>query len=112
MTHHFTDADLQSFADAIARLPAPVPRSNGKLGQDRGLAALVQKCRSISHNADLAGRDNVPRIAAQREDFLIKTLVEYKNNTRHGYDGSMAEVLQPVSEAEIRDLAYFISRQP
>ena len=114
MTHDFTDADLQSFADAIARSPAPVPAAetvdSARIESGR---ALVQKYRcNFCHNADLAGRDNVPRIAAQREDFLIKTLVEYKNNTRHGYDGSMAEVLQPVSEAEIRDLAYFISRQP
>ena len=74
---------------------------------------LVQKYRcNFCHSAGLEGRDNVPRIASQREDFLIKTMKEYKTNTRRGYDGSMAEVLQPVSEAEIHDLAYYIARQP
>jgi len=62
------------------------------------------------HNLDLSGRDNVPRIANQREDYLLKTLREYKNNTRHGYDGMMAEVLAPITEAQIVDLAYVIAR--
>jgi len=37
---------------------------------------------------------------------------EYKGNIRPGYDASMAEVLQPVSDKDILDLAYFASRQP
>jgi cytochrome c553 len=35
---------------------------------------------------------------------------EYKSNTRPGYDASMAEVTQPISDAEILDLAYFMAR--
>ena len=34
------------------------------------------------HNPDFSGRDNVPRLAAQREDYLVKALREYKSNTR------------------------------
>jgi cytochrome c553 len=62
------------------------------------------------HNFDFAGRDNVPRIADQREDYLAKTLAEYKDNSRHGYDGTMAEVLQPVTPEQIADLAYYLAR--
>jgi cytochrome c553 len=114
MAQDLTDADLQTFADAIAKLSAPVPASGpadaAKMGQGQ---ALVQKYRcNFCHAPNLEGRDNVPRIASQREDFLVKTMKEYKTNTRHGYDGSMAEVLQPISEAEIAGLAYYIARQP
>ena len=63
-------------------------------------------CNSC-HNADFSGRDNVPRLADQREDYLAKTMREYKDNSRHGYDGTMAEVLQPVTPEQIADLAYF-----
>lgn len=109
-----TDDDLRTFSDSISQLPAPKPATGTADGarMERG-AALVQKYRcNFCHNADLSGRDNVPRIAAQREDYLVKTLREYKSNTRHGYDGSMAEVLQPISDPEILDLAYFAARQP
>jgi len=36
--------------------------------------------------------------------------IEYKDNSRHGYDGTMAEVLQPVTAEEIADLAYYFAR--
>ncbi len=62
------------------------------------------------HNPDYSGKENVPRIANQREDYLAKTLAEYKNNSRHGYDGSMADVMAPVTPEQIADLAYFIAR--
>jgi cytochrome c553 len=60
----------------------------------------------------LAGRENIPHIANQREDYLVKTLREYKSNTRHGYDGVMADVLAQVSDQQILDLAYYIARFP
>ena len=62
------------------------------------------------HNPDFAGRDNVPRIANQREDYLLKTLREYKSNTRHGYDASMADVVAPLTDEQIVELAYYIAR--
>jgi cytochrome c553 len=37
-------------------------------------------------------------------------MLEFKNNSRHGYDATMAEVLQPVTEQQIADLAFFIAR--
>jgi len=110
----FTDDDLRSFADTLAKLPPP-PATAGPTDAarlDRGKALVHQHRCNICHLPDLAGRDNVPRIAGQREDFLVKTLREYKNNTRPGYDASMGDVMQPISDADILDLAYFTARQP
>jgi cytochrome c553 len=39
-------------------------------------------------------------------------LREYKSNTRPGYDASMADVVAPITEQDILDLAYFAARQP
>jgi cytochrome c553 len=66
-------------------------------------------CNSC-HRPDFSGGDNVPRIANQREDYLAKTLSEYKDNSRHGYDGTMADVMGSVKSDEIKDLAYFLAR--
>jgi cytochrome c553 len=35
---------------------------------------------------------------------------EYKDNSRHGYDATMAEVLAPVTPEQIADLAYYLAR--
>jgi cytochrome c553 len=109
-----SDDDLHSFSDYIAKLPAPPPEAEANdaarisRGQD-----LVRRYRcDFCHNPDLAGRDNIPRLAGQREDYLVKALREYKSNTRPGYDASMADVVAPITEQEILDLAYFAARQP
>ena len=110
----FTDDDLRTFADALAKLPPP-PATAGPIDParlERGKALVHQHRCNVCHSPDLAGRDNVPRIAGQREDFLVKTMREYKGNIRPGYDASMGDVMQPISDADILDLAYFTARQP
>src|SRR5690349_12887877 len=49
-------------------------------------------------------------IGNQREDYLARTLAEYKSNTRAGYDASMADVMAVVTPEQIADLAYYIAR--
>jgi cytochrome c553 len=111
MAKSFTDDDLQKFADFIARLPKPQPPSDvgDPARMQKGLAlAQANRCNSC-HNADFSGKENVPRLANQREDYLNKTLAEYKDNSRHGYDGTMADVMGSVTKEQIPDLAYYIS---
>src|SRR3984957_7120581 len=112
MAKALTDDDLRAFSDFVATLPKPPPVADaGDPARLQRARALVQQhhCDSC-HNADFSGRDNVPRLADQREDYLAKTMREYKDNSRHGYDGTMAEVLQPVTSEQIADLAYFFAR--
>jgi cytochrome c553 len=111
MAKSFTDDDLQKFADFIAKSPKPAPPSEtGEPARmQRGLALIqLHRCNNC-HNADLSGKENVPRIANQREDYLAKTLLEYKDNSRHGYDATMADVMQVVTKEQIAELAYYIA---
>jgi cytochrome c553 len=112
MTKDFTDDDLRAFSDFVAKLPPPPPSAGtGDAARMQAAGALITQLRCNNcHGLDLAGRENIPRIADQREDYLVKTLRDYKSNARHGYDGAMAEVLAPVTDAQIVELAYFISR--
>jgi cytochrome c553 len=111
----FSDDDLRTFSDFIAKLPAPHPVDGEPADParlDRGQALVRQYRCDFCHSPDLAGRDNIPRLAGQREDYLIKAMREYKSNARPGYDASMADVLARISDQEILDLAYFAARQP
>jgi cytochrome c553 len=112
MAKALTDDDLRAFSEFIGKLPKPMPPADaGDAARLQHAQALVAQHRCNScHNPDFSGTDNVPRIANQREDYLAKTLAEYKDNSRHGYDGSMAEVMQPVTSEQIADLAYYIAR--
>ncbi|WP_299711920.1 cytochrome C [Tardiphaga sp.] len=112
MAKDFTDDDLRIFSDYLATLPKPAPLADaGDPTRMASARTLTQQFRCDScHNADFSGRDNIPRIANQREDYLAKTLREYKDNSRHGYDATMADVMQPITEAQIVELAYFLAR--
>jgi len=92
-------------------LPKPAPPTDAgdpaRIARGEGLAQ--QNHCNTCHNTDFSGKENVPRIANQREDYLAKTLSEYKDNSRHGYDGSMADVMGPITPEQIADLAHFIA---
>jgi cytochrome c553 len=112
MMQGVSNNDLKALATAIAKLPPPKPPEGAadaaRMDATRTLAEQ-NRC-NICHGTDYAGGENVPRIAGQREDYLAKTLREYKSNTRRGYDAAMADVLHSVSDEQIGDLAYFLSR--
>jgi cytochrome c553 len=112
MAKPLSDDDLRTFSDFIAKLPKPAPPADAgdPVRMQRGQAAAAQHRCNICHNPDYSGKENVPRIANQREDYLAKTLAEYKSNTRPGYDASMADVMAPVTPDQISDLAYYIAR--
>lgn len=107
-----SDDDLRTFSDFIAKLPKPAPPADAgdPARMQRGRAAAHQHRCDNCHNPDFSGKENVPRIANQREDYLAQTLAAYKDNSRHGYDGSMADVMAPVTAEQIADLAYFLAR--
>ena len=111
MAKTLSDDDLHSLSDFIGTLPKPPPPANpGDPTRMAAAKALIDKhhCNSC-HSADLSGRDNIPQLANQREDYLAKTLRDYKSNARAGYDGTMAEVLQPITDQQIADLAYYLA---
>jgi cytochrome c553 len=112
VTNGLTDADLQSFADIIAKLPAPQPpaASVDDARIQRAKVLVEQNRCNICHTPNFAGQQNVPRIADQREDYLVKALRGYKDNSRRGYDAAMADVIAPITDDQILDLAYYIAR--
>ena len=112
MAKSLTDDDLRTFSDFIATLPKPKSPDDAADAAriQRAQAAVAQHRCNNCHKADFSGAENVPRIANQREDYLAKTLTEYKNNSRHGYEPIMADVMGTVTPEQIADLAYYIAR--
>jgi len=112
MARELSDNDLQSIANFCANQPAPKPPADpGDPGRlERARALVEQNHCNVCHRPDFSGQNNVPRLADQREDYLLKTLRDYKNGTRRGYDASMAEVLQPIDDAQLIEFAHYLAR--
>jgi cytochrome c553 len=113
-TQGLSDDQLRHMAELIAKLPPPLPAPEppDPIQLERARALIAQHRCNFCHNQDFSGEQNVPRLAGQREDYLVKALREYKSNTRRSYDASMADVLYALTDADILDLAHFLARQP
>ena len=108
-----TDDDLRKFSAYFAKLAPPAPAGTPDPAVTARARAVVAKnfCASC-HNPDFSGRDQMPRLAAQREDYLLKALRDYKAGQRPGYDATMDEVVRPITDADIVDLAHYLARLP
>jgi len=107
-----TDDDLRKFSDYFAKLPPPTASGDPPDPQIAARAqAIIAKNHCAScHNPDFSGREQMPRLAAQREDYLLKAMRDYKTGKRPGYDATMDEVIRPITDADIVDLAHYLAR--
>jgi cytochrome c553 len=107
-----TDAELRRLSDSLAKLPPPSPPPGEPDAErmKRGVE-LVQARNCIScHGRDFAGHQNVPRVAAQREDYLLKALRDYRSGARIGYGNAvMPETVAGLSDAQLADLAHYLA---
>ena len=107
-----SDDDLRDLGEAVSKLPPPSPAGEALAAADADHGnALVNRyhCNSC-HGGDLAGHDNIPRIAGQREDYLLKSLTDYKSGARPGYSPAMSEASKEISPEDIPVLARFVAR--
>ena len=107
-----TDPDFFDIAAYYARQSPARAASNpdpDKLA--RGAALARSMGCGACHMGDFSGQKQVPRIANQREDYLVATLKAYRDNKRVPPDTSMLGIMGKASDADIEALAHFISHQ-
>ena len=109
-----TDDDLRGFSDFIGTLP-PVPAPPPATPPDaarmaKGQALAEQHKCVFCHGADLAGGQQVPRIAGQREEYLQASLRGFQSGTRPGYTQAMTAAVSQVPVADLDALAYYAAR--
>jgi cytochrome c553 len=106
-----TNEDIRNLGAYFAALPpfkAPAD-DNPDLSAKGKQAVAGRRCASC-HGDNLAGTKAIPRLAGQREDYLTKTLHDYKSSARNGGpQGVMSDVAYPLSDEEITALAHYLS---
>jgi cytochrome c553 len=106
------DADLQSLAGEIAKLPPPAPPGGGAAPArvERGRALSAQRHCAGCHGEDFAGHDNVPRLAHQREDYLLKALRDFRSGRRIGYGNAvMTDAVAGLADEDLAALAHMLA---
>jgi cytochrome c553 len=107
---HLTDADLADLSAFYAAQPArprPAAVDEAKAVAGRALAQS-QHCGSC-HAPDLMGQNQVPRLAGQDFDYLMKRLRGYKARTTSDLDGMMTMVAQSLSDDDVEKLVHFMA---
>ena len=72
---------------------------------------LAQGMRcGICHLPSYVGREQIPRLAGQRDDFLLHSLLQFRNGQAMGRDSNMAAAVIGVSDADLAALSYYLAR--
>lgn len=104
------DEEISAIAAHFASQPAKSSagaRRDAQFERGRELAARMQ-CGSC-HLPTYEGRQQMPRLGAQREDYLVHSMRQFRDNKATGRDTIMAAALYGVSDKDIEDMAHFLA---
>jgi cytochrome c553 len=107
------DRDITAIAKHFAASPVrAVPHGPVEPRLDaRGRQLADRMHCGQCHLPDFRGRAQMPRLAGQREDYLVETMRAYRDGKRTGADTTMSEVLYGLADADIRALGHFLARR-
>jgi cytochrome c553 len=102
------DSEIESIAKHFAGLEPKLSdeKLDPSLVQSGGALALKLRCASC-HLPTFAGRQQIPRLAKQRVDYLIHSMKEFRDNKRSGADTLMSNVVSGLSDADLTALAHY-----
>jgi cytochrome c553 len=106
-----SDADMQALGAYFSKLSPPTPagKAGGPAPTEGQRLAEANHCASC-HMDGFAGQNQIPRLAGQREDYLLKAMREFRDGQRSGLDGTMTEVLHGLSDADLANFARYLSQ--
>jgi len=106
-----TDAELDAISAHVAKLPPPPPMGGAvdEARYKRGAELAQQRICTSCHNPDYSGREQMPRLAGQREAYTSKALQDYRAGVRVGTQAVMAEAVRGLDDAAFADLAHYLA---
>jgi cytochrome c553 len=108
------DAEIRAMGAYFASLPATNVQNSAEtaaeLSTRGGELVAAGRCANC-HLPNFAGQGEMPRLAGQREEVLVKALMDYKSGVRRGRgNAAMPEITFRLSEEDIKALAHYLSR--
>jgi cytochrome c553 len=100
-------ADLAAYYAAQRPLPRPATTDPAKVAEGKRLA-VFHHCASC-HRPDLSGQQQVPRLAGQDYDYLLRLLRAFKSKTASDIDGTMTIATQTLREDDIENLVHYLA---
>lgn len=101
--------DIAAFyaAEKPARHGGPRQGELFRRGSELSKAMHCGQC----HGRGYLGGGQMPRLAGQREDYLLHAMRDFQSNARVGFDTSMIGVLYRLAERDLEALAHYLAQQ-
>jgi len=102
--------EMRELADYFAaQKPAPqtfkANPDKAKLGRAKSDETLCTMC----HLGGFAGQNEIPRVAGQNYDYVVKQLRDFKDKKRTNDAGNMLSVSRTLSDTDIENLGHFLA---
>lgn len=102
--------DMRALADWFAqRKPTPQPFQPDAAKAKLGLAKAEETLCTMCHLGGFAGQNEIPRVAGQRYDYVVKQLADFKARRRTNDAGNMTAVSQTLSDTDIENLGHYLA---
>lgn len=99
--------DVANFFAAQMAKPSSFKADEAKI--KLGKAKADETLCSMCHLGGLSGQNEIPRLAGQQYDYLVKQMKDFKARSRTNDAGNMTSVAQTLSDADIENLAHYIT---
>jgi len=107
------DAEIRAMAAYYAKLKPRASTGEPDAATARRALAVARKAHCAScHLPDYGGREQIPRLAGQREEYLLEAMRAYRDNRRSGGDTLMAAALYGIADADLQVLARYLAQLP
>ena len=92
-----------------AQKPRPADFKADPARVTRGRAKAEETLCTMCHLGGFKGQNEIPRVAGQHHDYVVKQMLDFKNGRRTNDAGNMASVSKTLSDRDIEDLAHFLT---
>lgn len=110
MVAGMTRDELRELADYFSKQKPPVQKfsvvaDKARLGKAKSDETLCTMC----HLGGFAGQNEVPRVAGQNYEYIVKQLADFKARRRTNDAGTMTSVANTLSDTDIQNLAHYLT---
>ncbi|ACC74869.1 c-type cytochrome [Paraburkholderia phymatum] len=102
--------DMQDLADYFAaQKPAPIDFKADSVAVEGGSRKSATELCAKCHPNNFSGQNEVPRVAGQHYQYIVKQLQDFRSRIRTNDAGNMGSVARNLTDEDIRNLASYIA---
>jgi cytochrome c553 len=75
----------------------------------KGATKAAETLCTMCHGGGFMGQNEIPRVAGQQHDYIVKQLKDFKERRRTNDAGNMASVSKTLSDDDIENLAQYLT---